>query len=134
MRRIKAILVIIALLSAPLSLLVRPASADEPSCGGMCCPVHHAQHHSRTGDAMAQGHQHQAAACEHGTNGQMPECSIKCGHAEPDFGLLSPIAPTKPSGLFSIGRLNLPKLAKFNATSADVSAGFLASPFQPPRA
>lgn len=133
MRRAQAILVIVALLSGPLLFLAPPVSADMSSCCGMCCLPRHG-HNSRTHDSGSQTQKHQGGACEHSATGQMANCAMNCGRAAPDYGLLSPMAPTKPSSLASISRLILSKAVKLQPTTQNISAGFLSSPFQPPRA
>jgi hypothetical protein len=132
MHRAQAILVIIALLGAPLALLAHSVSADAAACGGMCCLPHHGHQHSDP--ASGPNHQHSSEACDHGGATQMPNCAFDCGHPRQDYSFLSPLAPTKPSNLMVIARLNSPRNAKFPAITQNVAAGFLASPFQPPRA
>jgi hypothetical protein len=134
MHRAQAILVIIALLGAPLALLAHSVSADAAACGGMCCLPHHGHQHPASHPASTPNHQHPSEACEHGAASQMPNCAFDCGHPRQDYSFLSPLAPTKPSHLMSIARFNSPRNAKFPAVTRNVAAGFLTSPFQPPRA
>src|SRR5277367_5500731 len=63
MRRVKAILVIVALLSAPLAVLAQTSSEDMPSCGGMCCLPHHAAHNPASHHASAATQEHQSTSC-----------------------------------------------------------------------
>ena len=58
---------------------------------------------------------------------------MNSGHHRMDYGLLSPIAPTKPSALAAIGALNLPHVAGLQSPELSLSAGFLTNPLQPPR-
>jgi hypothetical protein len=132
MRRAQAIFVIILLLSTPLSLLARSASGEMPPCGGMCCLPHHGQH-SAGAQPASQNQQHQGESCEHSAPGQMPNCAMNCGGTSADHGYLSPIAPTRPSNLASVARLNVLKAAKFQSAMENVAAGFLSTLFQPPR-
>jgi hypothetical protein len=134
MHRAQAILVIFALLSAPLALLAHSAGADAAACGGMCCLPHHGHQHPASHQASAAGHQHQSEACDHGATSPMPNCAFDCGHPRQDYSFLSPIAPTKPSTLTSIARFDSPKSFSFLAIPQNVTPGFLATPFQPPRA
>jgi hypothetical protein len=50
-----------------------------------------------------------------------------------DFGLLAPIAPTKPSDLATI-RIAIDATSAISDSTVLAPSGFLASPFQPPRA
>lgn len=50
-----------------------------------------------------------------------------------NFGLLAPIAPTKPSDLAAI-RVTIDTARTASAYIDLAPSGFLASPFQPPRA
>jgi len=134
MRRVQAILVIIALMSAPLGLLAVPTSAQMAGCDGMCCLPHHGQHPAGSHHPVSQAHQHQGESCEHGGTGKMPNCAMNCGHAATDYSFLSPVAPTKPSKLVSIWRFDLPKISKVQYPAQNAAAGFLSTPFQPPRA
>jgi hypothetical protein len=141
MRRVKAILVIVALLSMPLAVLAQSASEDMPSCGGMCCLPHHGAHHPGpqhattqvTAPAPTQNHEKSSAACEHGSSAPL-NCAFNCGNTHAVHFFVSPLAPTKPSNLASVESLEPPAAAKFHLESAHVLPGFLATPFQPPRA
>jgi hypothetical protein len=131
MRRTQAILVILALLATPLALLARAAGMDSMACNGMCC-LPHGQHHS-TAAGTSQRSSHDGTFCEHGALGHLMECGMKPGHQRVDYGLISPLAPTRASALASIDALNLPRVARFQSHSQTPSAGFAADPFQPPR-
>jgi hypothetical protein len=136
MNRAQAILVIIALLSAPLALLARTVTPDMADCGGMCC-LPHQHHHGNTTGAPGQAAAMQnedGKSCQHGSKTMTAECLLHCGHAAADYGFSSPIAPTKPSNLASIERIASPKLVKTPSDVSRVKPGFLAAPFQPPRA
>ncbi|MGA7917566.1 MAG: hypothetical protein WCA00_20200 [Candidatus Acidiferrales bacterium] len=76
---------------------------------------------------------HDGMSCEHGALGHMLECTMKPGHQRMEYGLLSPLAPTRASALASIAALHLPRVARLHAPAENLSAGFLADPFQPPR-
>jgi hypothetical protein len=131
MRRTQAILVILALLATPLSLLARATGMDSMACNGMCC-LPHGQHHS-TPVNTSQHSPHDGMSCEHGALGHFLECAMKSGHPRVDYGYLSPLAPTRPSALASVSVLNPPSVARFQSLTEDLSAGFAADPFQPPR-
>ncbi len=131
MRRIQAILVIIALLATPLALLARATGMDSMTCNGMCC-LPHAPHHAMPVSAP-QHATHEGMSCEHGALAHIVECTMKPGHQRFDYGLVSPLAPTRPSALASIEALNLPRVTGFQSRTETPSAGFAANPFQPPR-
>jgi hypothetical protein len=136
MRRVHAILVIVALLATPLALLARAIDPSVTNCGGICClphghyaPTHHAAHATPANEP----------SCHHEGASPTPElnCTLDCAmHSSPhgsNYGLLTPIAPTKPSNLFSLRLAPQTQSASSGATAFPRS-GFLASPFQPPRA
>jgi hypothetical protein len=93
MRRAQAILVILALLAAPLALLARSAAGSMSGCAGMCCPIH-GSHAARV--------LHEKMLCHHGEAGHFFECAITPGHHGIDYGLIAPLAPTAPSLASSI--------------------------------
>jgi hypothetical protein len=134
MRRVQAILVILVLLSAPLSLLAGSNGSDMAACDGMCCLPHHGTHHSGKPHPPPQKHNHDGEACEHGSSGDLPKCTIGCEHAPADYSFVSPINPTKPSSLFSVSRFDAPQLVKLKSPVTRLAAGFQFAPFQPPRA
>lgn len=132
MRRMQAILVIVALLSTPLALLARATGTDSMACNdGMCC-LPHGPHHS-TPHHAPQGPMHEGMSCEHGTPSHIIECTMNAGHHRADYGFLSPIAPTKPSALAAVAALRPPNMAAVRSAAQNISAGFVANPFQPPR-
>jgi hypothetical protein len=133
MRRIQIILVILSLVSAPLSLLAQPASADMSACGGMCCLPHHRSHHPMNHAPSPQKPDH-GSNCEHGGGAQVPTCAFECGDMQTQHVYVAPLAPTKPSNLISVARLNLPKTFELQPETRNAASGFLAEPFQPPRA
>jgi len=134
MRRAQAILVILVLWSAPLSLLAGSNDSDLAACDGMCCMPHHGAHHSGTPHPLPQQHNHDGEACEHGPSRDLPKCTMGCEHAPDDYSFVSPINPTKPSSLASISQFDAPQFAKLQAPVKTLAAGFLFAPFQPPRA
>lgn len=132
MRRVQSILVIIAMLSAPLALLASSANAGMAACDGMCCLPHHGSHGLHGVAPVSQYHEH-SKACEHGATSQPENCAMKCGQATPDYGFFSPLAPTKPSDLVSIARVLLPTTGSVATDARNFLPGFQSSPFQPPR-
>ena len=134
MRRAQAILVILVLLSAPLSLLAGSNDSDMAACDGMCCLPHHGAHHSGTQHPIPQKQNHDGEACGHSSSGDLPKCTMGCEHAPADYSFVPPISPTKPSSLASISRFDTPQFAKLQAPVKNLTAGFLFAPFQPPRA
>src|SRR5271156_1173643 len=134
MRRVKAILVIVALLSAPLAVLAQTASEDMPSCGGMCCLPHHAAHNPASHHASASTQEHQSTSCAHGPDAPMLNCAFNCGDTHAVHFFVSPLAPAKASNLAFIERVDRPMAARFHSELTAIVPGFLAAPFQPPRA
>jgi hypothetical protein len=132
MRRTQAIIVMVALLATPLALLARTSGTDSMACNdGMCC-LPHGPHHS-VAHPTPQGSAHEGMSCEHGAASHIIECTMKAGQHRMDYGLLSPIAPTKPSALASIAALNLHRITGFQFPAQNLAAGFLKDPLQPPR-
>ena len=124
MRRAKAALVIIALLATPLALVARAMACESCVCPLMCCASHRS--HRLDGSGML---------CGGGSSSdrQGAQCPMKSGRQMPDFGLIAPIAPTLPAPL---ARLATPDIARQGVLVLIESArsGFLAAPFEPPRA
>jgi hypothetical protein len=120
MRRAKAILVIAALLAAPLALLARGVNAGASECNSMCCLPH--GHHAA---------QHKDMECQHGSTGHAFECTMNSGH-HPDYGLIAPIAPAVPSAIafLAIPDAGRDTLAQFGEISP---IGLLSVPLRPPR-
>jgi hypothetical protein len=121
MRRTKAILVIFALLAAPLALVARAANADAAECGRICCLPH--------GHHVAQPAQME---CHHSDRGNCPECAMKSGQQHLHYGFLAPIAPAAPLAKASVAipGSNTHISTMFREFPA---AGFQSVPFQPPR-
>ncbi|HXN97911.1 MAG TPA: hypothetical protein VN881_02495 [Candidatus Acidoferrales bacterium] len=120
MRRVQAIVVIVALLATPLALLARGVNGEASECTSMCCLPH--AHHAA---------QHHAMECQHGATGHVFECTMTSSH-HTHYGLISPIVPTVPSAIAFIAApdVNRGILAQFGEISA---AGILSAPFEPPR-
>jgi hypothetical protein len=132
MRRVQAILVIVALLATPLALLARAVDPAMPNCNGMCCLPHGSHHHAPVRNTSPEP-QKDDMACHHGSAGHMMECSMKSGQQRMDYGLIAPFPPARTSSLAYIVR---PKVSRFDNSqfpAENLSAGFLAGPFQPPR-
>src|ERR1700678_1043565 len=134
MRRAQCILVVIAMLTAPLALRAPSAGAAMAACDGMCCLPHHGPHSAGTQRPATQNHEDQGESCEHGATQQPTNCSMKCGQAAPDYGFLSPLAPAKPSNLASIARIDAAARSELPSATKPSLPGFLSDPFQPPRA
>jgi hypothetical protein len=118
MRRIKAAIVVLALLATPLALLARAVACENCACAMMCCAPH-TQH----GKGML---------CGGTTRGHATQCGMKHGKQLPDFGLLAPMAPTVP---LTPARLTSPDVTRHASVPFVqlAQSGFLAAPFQPPR-
>ena len=76
---------------------------------------------------------YEGMSCEHGRTSHIIECTMNAGHRRTDYGLLSPIAPTKPSALAAVAALHSPNVAAVRSAAQNISAGFVANPFLPPR-
>jgi len=132
MRRVQAILVIVALLATPLALSARAVDPGMPDCNGMCCLPHGGHHHAPARNEPP-GSEPDGMACHHGAAGHMMECSMRSGEQRTDYGLLAPFPPGRTSSLTFIDQ---PKVSSFGDSqfpAGNLSAGFLAGPFQPPR-
>jgi len=176
LRRLQAVVVVLALLIAPLALYAHGAADAMRDCDGMCCLPHaHAMSmavqmakpaaepqqpgestastepechhdasakttvHSRTATAKAPL-AHSSAVATHNasaSNASAMQCALDCAaHRAPhsgNFGLLVPIAPTKPSHIAAI-RMTIDSERFAHSASQVTTSDFLGSPFQPPRA
>jgi hypothetical protein len=132
MRRVQAILVILALLATPLALLARANDSGMADCNGMCC-LPHGVHHHPPARIPSQQPQQEEMACHHGALGHMMECSMRSGQQRMDYGLLAPLPPAQTSAVTSLHRPKASRVAHSQFPSVNLSAGFLAGPFQPPR-
>ncbi|MGD0304014.1 MAG: hypothetical protein ABSC71_04205 [Candidatus Acidiferrales bacterium] len=94
-------------------------------------------HHHSASAAKAKTHANPDAATVDASDEAGRACAIHCAmHSRPhtmNFGLLAPIAPTKPSDLAAI-RIAIDIITTVTASNVSAPSGFLASPFQPPRA
>ena len=151
-RRAQALAVVLALLCAPLALYARSVAGDMSTCNGICClPQHHHTpqpaeqpatvvepecHHHSANAAKASAVQHHIATASADAEAAR-SCAFHCAmHSKThtmNFGLLAPIAPTKPSDLAAI-RISIHTASAALALTNHTQPGFLASPFQPPRA
>jgi hypothetical protein len=132
MRRVQAILVIVALLATPLALLARANDSGMADCNGMCCLPHGGHHHSPARNTAPASNE-EDMACDHGALGHMMECSMRSGQPRMDYGLLAPLPPAKTSGVASINPPEVSGIGNLRFPAGNLSAGFLAGPFQPPR-
>lgn len=131
MRRVQAILAILALLAAPWALLARAYAAGMDGCDGYCClphgpHAHHSQKHPGAAESTA------GMQCHHSDAGRALNCSMRSGYHNPDYGLLAPLVPVTPS---AIQRISAPSASRHALIAAlpEATAGFLAPPFEPPR-
>jgi|SRR5215469_18882670 len=135
MRRVHAILAIVALLAAPWALVARSFAAPMADCNGYCCLPHGSQSHSQHSHPQRPSKKlaSDAMQCHHGSQDQMLPCSMRSGNAVPDYGLAAPIVPATPSAQETLAPPESARSAVVTAPTA-ASSGFLARPFQPPRA
>jgi hypothetical protein len=132
MRRVQAIFVILALLATPLALLARAEESGMADCDGMCCLPRGGHHHSPA-RTPAQQPPMDGTDCHHGALGHVMECSMRSGQQRMDYGLIAPFPPAQTSVLASLDRPKVSRPANLQFPADDLSAGFLAGPFQPPR-
>jgi hypothetical protein len=132
MRRVQAILVIVALLATPLALLARAVDPGMSDCNGMCCLPHGGHHHFPVKNTAPASHEDEMA-CHHGPFGHMMDCSMRSGQQRMDYGLIAPFPPARTSVVASIDRPKVSRRAGSQFPAVNLSAGFLAGPFQPPR-
>ncbi len=132
MRRVQAILVIVALLSTPLALLARAVEPGMPDCNGMCCLPHGGHHHSPAKN-IAPAAPDDEMACHHGAVGHMMDCSMRSAQQRMDYGLIAPFPPARTSVVASIDLPKVSRLVRSQFPACNLSTGFLAGPFQPPR-
>jgi hypothetical protein len=122
MRRMHAILVILALLATPMALLAR-SDCNQTACNCMCDLV------NRT--LLAQGHR-APLLCGGQAGGSMHHCTMNTKHHPPDYGLNTLMAPTAPlpvaslAASFTIAQIFVPQMLS-------MPSGFVTAPFEPPR-
>jgi hypothetical protein len=123
MRRAQAILLITVLLATPLALLARAIPGDQTACNRTCC-LSRGPHSTEQAERMS---------CHHGAAGHALDCTVRSDRHQPDYGPIAPIAPT-----FLASRVELvaPDLTGplSRPQAASPASGFLAAPFEPPRA
>jgi hypothetical protein len=132
MRRVQAILVIVALLATPLALLARAVDPAMPDCNGMCCLPHGGHHHSPVKNTAPAAPEDEMA-CHHGAARHIMDCSMRSGQQRMDYGLIAPFPPAQTSVATAIEQPKASRLARSQFPAFKLSAGFLAGPFQPPR-
>jgi hypothetical protein len=132
MRRAQAILVIVALLATPLALLARADDSGMADCNGMCCLTHGGHHHSPARNTAPVPHP-EDRDCHHGALGHRMDCSMRSGQPRMDYGLLAPFPPAQTSEVTAINPPKVSRYAHSHFSAGNLSAGFLAGPFQPPR-
>lgn len=129
-QRAHAILVIVALLAAPLALLARGMGDDSDECNRMCC-LRHGSHSGTiphaTGSSSSEG-----MVCHRNAAGHDCGCAMRSGQNSTDYGFLAPIVPTAPSAIVNILSPNVS--GKHFARLMEVTpSGYLSAPFEPPR-
>jgi hypothetical protein len=121
MRRVHAILVILALLATPMALLAR-SDCNRSDCDCMCTLV------NKT--LLAHGH-HAPLLCGQAA-GSLHQCAMHTKHHPPDYGLNTLMAPTAPLPVVSLAA-SVVAAPVFAPQMLSTPSGFLAAPFQPPR-
>jgi hypothetical protein len=134
MRRAETVFLIVVLLALPLALLADGGSTVGV-CSGYCCLTHapHSApaHHSNI--QMGEEKSGEGMSCHHGDMDRLLDCSMKSDGRGMDYTVLAPLAPAQTS---SSARLTTPVISRGSPQPAIVApeSGFLANPFQPPRA
>ena len=127
--RYSGLVLILALLMSPLSLLIRSSARGASSCNGMCCRPHGTRA-SMGGD---QGYESRAKRmpCGRGANEHAAICPI---NTSPQ-GEYTLVAPLRPATLCAQARMPGPQLARQTSSQQTETplAGFLPIPFEPPR-
>jgi hypothetical protein len=129
-RRVHAIILVLALLAAPLAFLAQ-SRLDGAGCDRMCCMSHghHAAQIERTSDRA----ESQEMGCHHGAAGHAMKCQMRANHSA---NLSGPVAPIPPTVLSAAGRVTAPAVTNEISLSFQekASSGFSTPPFEPPRA
>jgi hypothetical protein len=116
MPRFQAMLVVVALIAAPLSLLARGIACDPSTCDcAASCAMHLS--HSKPICGMAQ---------------HAPMCGTHQGHHALDYGFIAPFAPAAPLPHAQLARPLASQnfVVQFSQLSVD---GVSPLPFEPPR-
>jgi hypothetical protein len=118
MRRVQAILVIVAFLAAPIALLARGVFCDPAECDCMTICAH----------LVSQG----KPMCGMAKHAAAPMCGTHQGHHALDYGFIAPFAPAIP---LPHAALSVPLVSReFAPQFAQVSVdGIHSVPFEPPR-
>src|SRR5579859_967480 len=127
--RYSGLVLILALLISPLSLLFRSSARGASSCNGICCRPHGTR--ARLGGDQAQESRTRRTPCGRGTNEHAAICLINTNpQAEYTF-----VAPLRPATLCAQARMAGPQLARQTSSQPTETplAGFLPIPFEPPR-
>ena len=113
MRRVHAILIVLALLALPLAPLAWGMACESASVPMLCCMLHTT--HSPSGKPM------------------LCHCTGKSQKTAPDTGLIAPIPPGTAAAHVEI---SAPQDARdhFHAFSESTIPGYFSAPFEPPRA
>jgi len=127
--RYSGLVLILALLMSPLSLLIRSSARGASSCNGICCRPHSAR--ARLGGDQAQESRTRRTPCGGSTNEHAAICLINTSpQSEYTF-----VAPLRPATLRAQARMAGPQLARQTSSqqTETLLAGFLPIPFEPPR-
>jgi len=112
MQRVKAMIVVVALLSVPLALLARGMACESSSCPMACCMLH---------------------GSHHGNQPMMCHCAGKSSSHVPDFGLIAPLPPTEPEAFADIAAPSSLRQPMHSQSELSLP-GFVPVPFEPPKA
>jgi len=126
MRRVQAILVLVALAALPLVPLLQASEMSACACGCACC-LRHAMPFERHAGSM-----HRAVMfCQHDAFTRVSQCGMKAGHGK-IAGVLGPLPPTMLSSLFMLTPPPISLRASLRLVK-DSPSGFVPDLFEPPR-
>ncbi|MGC1661383.1 MAG: hypothetical protein WA737_15340 [Candidatus Acidiferrales bacterium] len=133
MRSTQAILLVLALLAAPVALLARASFAGGMSaCNGMCCAAR--GHRGHAINASVPTDATEANMCHHSAASQAEpcECAMRGNPASPEIAFFVPMAPTAP---IPAAELVAPALLRQFVLPERTAPrhGFSSVPFEPPR-
>ena len=128
MRRVHAILAVLALLAAPLALLARAGACEKPCCEALCCAAKHSGGAKMAQDSGAGTLCHRQVPAN-----AADSCYWKslCNHSL-DYGFASPLPPTVLTHASSLAGPQ-PGITFSSASEILTNSGFALAPFQPPR-
>jgi hypothetical protein len=112
MQRVKAAIILVALLAVPLAFLARGMACESASGLMICCMLH---------------------GSHHGNQPMVCHCAGKSSQHLPDFGLIAPLPPTEPEAFAVVAAPSFLR-QPIHSQSQSSLPGFVSVPFEPPKA